>query len=47
MTVRCGNCGHTKIINVEAGFHGFTVPRACDNMKNPGPDKTQCKMDSY
>jgi DNA replication licensing factor MCM5 len=34
-------------MKVESGFHGVAIPRICDNQKNPGLEKQQCKIDSY
>jgi len=45
--VKCSNCGHEKKINLPPGFNGVGVPRSCDNSRNPGPDKQQCKLDTY
>ena len=47
VVVRCTNCGHEKELKANGGFGGYSVPRVCDNQKNPGPDKSQCKMDTY
>ena len=47
VVVRCRNCGHEKIIPVGTGYSGVSIPRTCDNMRNPGLDKQQCKLDSY
>lgn len=45
--VQCRNCGHQKMLQVGAGFGGISIPRICDNQRNPGLDKQQCKIDSY
>ena len=45
--VRCKNCGHEKQIAVGLGYAGFSIPRQCDNARNPGLDKQQCKLDTY
>ncbi len=29
------------------GFGGISIPRTCDNQKNPGLDKQNCKLDTY
>jgi DNA replication licensing factor MCM5 len=47
VTVQCKNCGHQKQLKVSQGFGGISVPRFCDNQRNPGLDKAQCKMDTY
>ena len=47
VVVRCTNCGHEKEIKANGGFGGLAIPRICDNQRNPGPDKQQCKIDSY
>lgn len=47
VTVQCKNCGHQKQLNVGLGFGGISIPRICDNQKNPGLDKQQCKLDTY
>lgn len=47
VTVQCKNCGHQKALQVGAGFGGISIPRTCDNQRNPGLDKQQCKLDSY
>lgn len=45
--MRCSNCGHEKEVKANGGFGGYNIPRICDNQRNPGPDKQQCKIDSY
>ena len=47
VVVRCSNCGHEKEIKANGGFGGYAIPRICDNQRNPGADKQQCKIDSY
>lgn len=45
--VKCSNCGHEKELKSNPGFGSFVIPRVCDNQKNPGLDKQNCKMDTY
>lgn len=45
--VQCRNCGHQKPLSVNAGFGGISIPRTCDNQRNPGVDKQNCKLDTY
>ena len=47
VVLRCNNCGHEKTLNMKSGFAGTMLPRSCDQMKNPGLDKTSCPMDPY
>ena len=47
VTVQCKNCGHQKHLSVGLGFGGISIPRTCDNSRNPGLDKQQCKLDTY
>ena len=47
ITVKCKNCDHEKVIQTGGGFGHIAIPRICDNQKNPGPDKQQCRLDSY
>jgi DNA replication licensing factor MCM5 len=39
VTIQCRNCGHLKNLQVSQGFGGISVPRICDNQRNPGLDK--------
>lgn len=39
VVVKCRNCGHEKFLQVGQGYGGVSVPRTCDNMRNPGLDK--------
>jgi DNA replicative helicase MCM subunit Mcm2 (Cdc46/Mcm family) len=32
---------------VNHGFGGISIPRTCDQQKNPGIDKQNCKLDTY
>lgn len=45
--VQCRNCGHQKQLTVSSGFGGISIPRVCDNQRNPGVDKEKCKIDTY
>jgi DNA replication licensing factor MCM5 len=47
VVVQCRNCGHQKQLTVSSGFGGISIPRVCDNQRNPGVDKQQCKIDTY
>jgi DNA replication licensing factor MCM5 len=47
VVVKCTNCGHEKELSIKSGFGGVQIPRVCDNQRNPGLDKQQCKMDTY
>lgn len=47
ITYRCKNCGHEKTLSTGGGYGHHAAPRVCDNAKNPGLDKQQCKLDSY
>lgn len=47
MVVRCSNCGHEKDLKGGYGYVSTTPPRVCDNQKNPGVDKENCRLDSY
>jgi DNA replication licensing factor MCM5 len=47
LLAKCSNCGHEKNIVVAPGFAGASTPRTCDNSRNPGPDKQNCKLDTY
>ena len=47
VTVQCKNCGHQKLLSVSQGFGGISVPRTCDNARNPGLDKQKCQLDTY
>jgi DNA replication licensing factor MCM5 len=35
------------MLTLNHGFGGASIPRICDNQRNPGPDKASCMMDSY
>uniref|UniRef100_A0A7S3CJV1 DNA replication licensing factor MCM5 n=1 Tax=Strombidium rassoulzadegani TaxID=1082188 RepID=A0A7S3CJV1_9SPIT len=43
----CTNCGHEKRQEVEFGMKGIATPVICDNQKNPGQDRSNCKLNSY
>jgi len=45
--IKCQNCGHEKTLTMKNGFGGTQLPRTCDQMKNPGLDKTNCPLDPY
>eukprot|EP00347_Sterkiella_histriomuscorum_P023378 403334862 len=47
ITYKCKNCGHQKLLKTGAGYGSHQYPRVCDNQRNPGLDKQQCKLDSY
>ena len=47
ITYKCSNCGHEKAVKTGQGYGSVQYPRECDNKKNPGLDKQQCKLDSY
>mmetsp|Transcript_19584 Transcript_19584/g.14292 ORF Transcript_19584/g.14292 Transcript_19584/m.14292 type:complete len:150 (-) Transcript_19584:1137-1586(-) len=47
VVVRCSNCGHEKQLKVSLGYSRVVIPRSCDNMRNPGAERQQCKLDSY
>eukprot|EP00833_Pecoramyces_ruminatium_P006763 jgi/Orpsp1_1/1180795/evm.model.c7180000074654.1 len=44
--IMCRNCRHTKILRVNGGFSGVTLPRKCDGPVVPGETK-DCPMDPY
>jgi len=43
----CTNCGHEKIEEVQFGLRRTTAPAICENQRNPGIDKQNCKLNSY
>jgi DNA replication licensing factor MCM5 len=47
LVVKCTNCGHEKILMSKPGMGAPPVPRICDNQRNPGAEKQNCKLDSY
>ena len=47
VVIKCSNCGHEKSLTMKSGFAGTLLPRQCDQMKNPGLDRTSCPVDPY
>jgi len=43
----CNNCGHMKQMDIPFGFAKVSPPAFCDNSRNPGSEKQNCKMNSY
>ena len=43
--IQCRNCHQTKVLPVQGGFAGVSLPRICDRQKMPGDP--QCPMDPY
>ncbi|ORX58496.1 MCM-domain-containing protein [Piromyces finnis] len=44
--IMCRSCRNTKILKVNGGFTGVTLPRRCDSKAVPGVAK-ECPMDPY
>ncbi|RFU35250.1 hypothetical protein B7463_g1083, partial [Scytalidium lignicola] len=44
--IQCRNCRTTKVLSVQGGFAGVSLPRICDN-KNKMPGDAPCPMDPY
>ncbi|KAF7914432.1 uncharacterized protein EAF01_000838 [Botrytis porri] len=45
LNIQCRNCRSTKILPVNGGFSGVSLPRICDRQKMPGDPP--CPMDPY
>ncbi|KAI8335322.1 MCM2/3/5 family-domain-containing protein [Chlamydoabsidia padenii] len=46
VNIMCRSCRHTKIVPVNGGFSGITLPRACDNQSGDSV-KPPCPIDPY
>ena len=44
---QCKNCGHRKAQDVPFGMIACTAPAICDNARNPGPERRDCKPGCY
>ncbi|ORZ25479.1 MCM2/3/5 family-domain-containing protein [Absidia repens] len=47
VNIMCRSCRHTKVVPVNAGFSGITLPRVCDAPAANNDMKPTCPMDPY
>ncbi|KAI8083069.1 MCM2/3/5 family-domain-containing protein [Halteromyces radiatus] len=47
VNIMCRSCRNTKVIPVNGGFAGITLPRVCDSQPIDNGSKPNCPMDPY